>query len=85
MSKFKTTRFTYTTGKGFLNNMGFNLILDDITTNRTGVTKYKFVSTIADEIRNSIPPDDVDIIFPVVEVPEPSINLLWRQTEVGIS
>jgi len=83
MSKFKTTRFTYTTGKGFLNNMGFNLILDDITTNRTGVTKYKFVTTIADEIRNSIPPDDEDTFFPVVEVPEPSVNLLWRQTEVG--
>ena len=83
MSKFKTNRFTYTTGKGFLNNKGFNLILDDITTNRTGVTKYKFVSTIADVIRDSIPPDDEDTLFPVVEVPEPSINLLWRQTEVG--
>ena len=83
MSKFKTNRFTYATGKGFLNNMGFNLILDDVTTNRTGVTKYKFVSTIADEIRNPIPPDDEDTLFPVVEVPAPIVNLLWRQTEVG--
>ncbi len=83
MSRFNKKRFTFVTGKGFLNNLGFNQILDDITTNRNGVTKYKFVTTVADEIRNSIPPDDEDLVFPVVEVPEPSVNLLWRQTEVG--
>ena len=72
----------YWTSNKFYQNKTLDMILDGITTDINGVSKFKFVNTFADEIHNSIP-KKVDIQFPVVEVPSPSVHYLWKQHEVG--